>query len=344
MTVTAVGGTLPTLIDQAKTHGQFGEVLPIVNTLSKATPLAGMSYWEQSNLPNGQLSVRVTGKPTSTVRRVNQAIAPSKMTAAQITEVLCEFASLSKIDPATLRGFASPMQERARLEKLHPEVLMEDLEETLITGASSDGNGEFDGFYARPELSALGDQCLGAGGTGGSVQSSILLVYWGTDTCKIVYQRGTLAGVEHKDYGDGLSTGTTGAGGSELPMWKSWFSLNAGLSIPDPQSVVRCANILVGDVKGVSGTQEKTDYTTNIVYRMSEMLDRVPARVKSKARGMWIMPRSVKSGFNIQILAHTFSNVYAPGQLTAIGQSPDTMYGLPIAICDLMGYTEGQVS
>jgi len=346
MTIVAVGGTLPTLIDMAKTHGQFGNVLPIVNTMKKAAPLAGRMYWEQSNLPNGQLTVRVTGRPTAAVRRVNQAVAPSKATHAQVTEALTEFADFAKVDPSALNGFGSPMQERARLIAQHPEVLMELLEDTLISGASGDGSGEFDGFYSRPELSALGDQCLGAGGSGGgSVYASILLLYPGPNTCKIVYPSNTLAGVKHIDLGLSMSPGATGADGSELPMWKDWFAIHAGLSIPDPTSVVRCANIVTNDVKGVTGTQEKTDYTTNIIYRMSEMMDRVPERIKSSGISpLWVMPRSVKSGLNIQVLAHTFSNVYQPAQLTGATQSPESMYGIQMVISDLMGYTEAQVS
>lgn len=346
MTVVAVGGTLPTLLEQAKTHGQFGEVLPIVNTLAKATPLVSRSYWEQSNMPNGQLTVRVTGKPTGSIRRVNQSIAPSKATYDQVTEVMTEYATLSKVDPSALKGFGSPMQERARLVRQHPVVLGEMLETDIIYGSTADGNGEFDGFMVRPELSALGDQCLGAGGTGGgSVYASILLVYWGSDTCKIVYPKGTLAGVQHVDHGLALTPTTTGTDSEELPMWKDWFSITAGVSIPNPLSVVRCANIVTSDVKGVAGTQQLTDYTTNLVYRTAEMLDRVPETVKQSGRGMWIVPRSVKSGLNIQVLAHTFSNVFQRGQIEANGsQNPDTWYGLPMAVSDQMTYTEAEVS
>lgn len=349
MTTVAVGGTLPNIIEMAKTHGQFGQTLPIVNTLQKAAPLVGRyMYWQQSNLPNGQLTVRVTGRPTASVRRVNQAIAPSKATFDQVTEAMCEISALAKVDPALLNGFQSAMMERARLLKYHPEVIAEDLEDTVINGSSADGSGEFDGFLVRPELSALGDQCLSASGTpSGSSNSSILLIYSGPDTCKIVYPSGTLAGVKHTDFGLGMTPGSTGADGTELPMWKDWFSVNAGLSIPDPQSVVRCANIIAGDVLDPGGTNDQglADYTTNIVFRMSEMIDRVPQRIKSSgATPFWLMPRSVKSGFNIQILARAFGNVYSPMQQTAIGNSPESMYGIPIVISDLMGYAEGAVN
>lgn len=346
MTIVAVGGTLTTLLDQAKTHGQFGDVIPIVNTLAKATPIVSRGYWEQSNMPNGQLTARVTGRPTASIRRANQAIAPSKSTFDQVTEVMTEYASLAKIDPAVLKGFKNKMQERARLISNHPIVLSELLETDLIYGATADGNGEFDGFFSHPELSALGDQCLSAGGTGGgSVYASIILAYWGSNTCKIIYPPGTLAGVQHEDHGCPLTPATTGTASSEIPMWKDWFQITAGLSIPNPLSVVRCANIVTADVKGVSGTQEKTDYTTNLVYRTAEMMDRVREDVKAQGSPMWIFPRSVMSGLNIQVLAHTFSNVFSRGQMDENGkQRPSTWYGIPVAVSDQMTYTEAEVS
>jgi hypothetical protein len=341
MVTTSVGGTLPTLIENAKLNNQHGDVLEVVDTMAKATPVWANAYWDQSNQPLGEMTVRVVGRPTASVRRVNQAIDPSKATYSQVTEGVCEFASLSKIDDSVLTGFSNKMAARAELIMQHPLTLAEMVEESWIYGAASDGLGESDGFMAREHLAGIGSHCLDAGGTGGgSVYGSMLLTYWGPKTTKIIYPMGTLAGVQHKDFGLVLSPTEAGTAGAELPMWKDWFKAHCGLSIKNPLYQVRLANILRTDLVGVTGTQTLTSYTSNVVYLAAIAMQRIPLAKLGTPR--WIMPRAFAEGLAIQYMATANANVWQRRDIN--GTQVDFLHGIPIDPSDVMGFTEAEVN
>ncbi len=343
VTTTSVGGTLATLIENAKLNNQHGGVLPVLDILAKATPIWQNAYWEQGNQPLGEMTVRTVGRPSASIRRVNQAIEPGKATFAQVTEGVCEFASLSKIDDSVLLGFTNKMQARAELIMQHPLTLAEMVEESLIYGAASDGLGESDGFMARPELSAIGSHCLNAdpaSTSGGSVYGSMILTYWGPQTTKLIYPMGTIAGVEHKDFGLVLSPTEAGTAGAELPMWKDWFKVHCGLSIKNPLYTARVANIIRTDLVGVTGTQALNAYTSNVVYKAAIAMQRIPLAKLGTPR--WIMPRGFAEGLAIQYMATANANVWQRRDIN--GQPVDFLHGIAIDPSDVMTFTEAEVT
>ena len=82
----ALSATNLTLNDWAKRTDPQGDIPVIANLLSQTNEILKDAVFKMGNLPTGHRVVITTGLPTVTWRSLNQGIAPSKATTAQVDE------------------------------------------------------------------------------------------------------------------------------------------------------------------------------------------------------------------------------------------------------------------
>ena len=264
-----------TLLDWAKRLDPDGKVPTIVELLSQTNSILDDMLWREGNLPTGHRITQRTGLPTVYWRLINQGVAGSKSTTAQVDEQCGMLEAWSEVDKdeADLNGNVNAYRLSEAMAFL--EAMNQEMAGTLFYGAASNPE-EFVGFANRYSSTSAGNgqNILDAGGTG-SDNSSVWLVNWGENTCCGIFPKGSKAGIMHEDLGLQTVTAATGIAGSKLRAYQDHWQWKAGLALKDWRHVVRIANIDNSDLAGLSGAQEVTD-ATFITKMMSRSIDRIP--------------------------------------------------------------------
>ncbi len=339
-----LGGEVLTLAEWAKRMKPDGTLDgEIAELLSQSTPEVEDIPFQASNRVTDHQVTQRTGLPTVTRRRINAPIQPSRSTTEQLTETMTMYSVMSQVDChlPELAGLSVEDQIAKRFGEAAPQIesLGQTFADDIWNGDPTGDETQFQGFAAR--YASLGNQVLDAGGTGNDL-SSIYLINWGKAKVYGIFPKNYKAGVDHKDWGEQLVQSETGIGAGMVPAFVDTWMWDAGLVVHDPRHVVRISNIESADVLGVSGTQQLTDYGTNILYLMSEALLRLPDQGKT-GNPVFYMPRSVFIGLDRQVLARTNDNAFK--YMDVAGQGPiATMRTVPCKISDRLGYTESALS
>src|SRR5262245_25347710 len=138
-----------TLIDWAKRLDPDGKVPYIVELLSQSNEILDDMLWKEGNLPVGNRTTVRTQLPTVTWRLLNQGVAPSKSTTAQIDDQCGTLEAWSEVDCklAKLNGNVGAFrlsEATAFLEAMNQEVA-----QTLIYGNTGLAAEEFTGLAPR---------------------------------------------------------------------------------------------------------------------------------------------------------------------------------------------------
>lgn len=345
-----LGGDLFTLADTAKLLDPKGMLARVINTLSQSNPMIEDAFVMPSNLPTSHRGSRVVGEPTVGFRRINAGVASSKATFEQYEDVISLIETQSTVDEELLNISGNPSAIRAKFAKPFVSAMTKFVTESLIYGSLADNDAEFNGLNVR--YGTLGDNVLGCGDTGSDL-SSIYLINWCEDF-HLIYPMNTQGGLVHVDRGPQQVQQSTDPAGAKYWAYVDQFKWHIGLSVGDNRQAVRICNLQVADVEGISGLQEMTDYTTNILFRMYDAIAALPDE-GGGGKPCFYMPRSVYRGLNKQALARQVGaiNLGADTSHTGAGKGGTdgtkfkpvmTVGGIPVKIVDQMGYAESTVS
>jgi len=338
----ALGGSVLTLDQWAKRMDPDGGMADVAELLSKATPLMEDMPFKASNHVTSHRVTQRTGLPTVTRRRLNQGISPSRSTTDQVTETITMYGTRSNVDKK-LVDLAGSESAQAGLRfdeaKPHVESLGQQVNDDVWHAAVSDDETMFNGFQTRYTSTSggTGDNVLLAGASG-SDNASIYLVGWGP--IHGIFPKNCMAGIDHIDHGIQLVPDSTGITGSMVTAYSDEWCWDVGLAVSDWRYGVRIANVDVYDVLNVSGTQQLTDYGTNILFLMAEAIHHLPSL--SNCSPVFYMPRSLYIAFDRQTLARTTDNVFKTVDVD--GHPMTTFRGVPVKIDDTLGYAETVVS
>jgi hypothetical protein len=262
-----------TLIDWAKRIDPNGQVPTIVELLSESNEILADMQWQEGNLPTGHRVTIRTGLPSVYWRLLNQGIAPSKSTTAQVDEQcgMLEAWAEVDIDLAKLNGNASSLrlsEARAFLESMNQEMAS-----TLIYGNGSLDPEEFTGFAPRySSLSATSaENIVNVAGTQDSPSdlTSIWLVAWSPETVFGIFPKGSAAGIVHNDYGEQTIEVTAGIAGNRMRAYQDRYQWKAGLVVKDWRYVVRVANIDISDL-------DASPTSSVLIPAMEDAIERLP--------------------------------------------------------------------
>ncbi len=332
-----------TLADWAKRTDPNGDIPVIANILSQTNEILKDAVFKEGNLPTGHRVVITTGLPTVTWRSLNQGIAPSKATTAQVDEGVGMLEARAEVDKdlAMLNGNTSSF--RLSEARMFLEAMNQEVAETYITGNPGTIPEQFLGFEPRYNDTTLGNgqNVILAGGAGAD-NTSILLVVWGDETIFSIFPKGSTAGLMHRDLGE-QTVYEAGGAGLRMQALVDWFQFKVGLVVKDWRYAVRIANIDVSNLGTLTSEQAPTVFT-NIIHSMTQAIARIPNI--SRGRPVFYMNRTVFTGLMRLGLEKSNNAVTVEPALSQFGTIANMMsfLGVPVRRVDAITNTEALVA
>lgn len=332
-----IGATVQTLADWGKKLDPNGKVPDIIEMLEQTNEMLADMMFIQGNLPTGHRATIRTGLPTVYWRLLNQPVATSKSTTAQVDENSGMMEAWSEVDVelADLNGNTAAF--RLSEAQAFIQAMNQEMQQTLLYGNSGVAPEEFTGLSARySDLSAVnGDNIIDAGGVG-SDNTSVWLVCWGANTVAGIFPKGSKAGLDHTNHGEQTIAGSTGVGGTRMRVYQDQWRWKCGLLVKDWRYAVRIANIdvsaLVADDGATAGLLTKP---------MAKAVHLIPSL--GMGRCAFYMNRTAFTFLDLQRL----TAVGAGGGITyenVDGKIIPTFRGIPIRRVDALLETEATVS
>jgi len=333
-----LGGNVLTLVDFAKRLDPEGKVPEIAELLAQTNEVLTDMLWMEGNLPTGHRSTVRTGLPTVAWRLLNQGVAVSKSTTAQIDEGVGILEAWSEVDVdlAMLNGNQAAFRLSEAMAFI--EAMNIEMAQTLFYGNSSTAPEEYTGYAIRySSLSATNGQNVITGSGAGSDNSSVWLVCWGAMTTHGIFPKGSKAGLQHMDHGEqtvSSTAATSGVAGSRMRVFQDQWQWKCGVVLKDWRYVVRIPNIDISNLVAKSSAAD-------LVELMIKAIHRIPSLKLGKP--VFYMNRTVFQMLDIQ----RRDDVIAGGGLVykdVDGMSTPTFRGIPVRICDALTETEAAVS
>jgi hypothetical protein len=318
-----IGANALTLADWAKRLDPDGKVPMVVELLSQTNQMLDDMLFVEGNLPTGHRTTVRTGLPSVSWRRLNEGVAPSKSTTAQVDE------QCGMLDVAELNG--NTAEFRLSEASAFIEAMSQEMQSTMIYGNASTAPEEFNGLAQR--YAALGQNCISGSGSG-SDNSSIYLCLWGGQTVHGLFPKGSKAGLQHEDLGLVTVETTAGVAGNRMRAYQDHWQWKCGLSVRDWRYVVRIANIDISNLVAKSSAADLIELMIRAIHRIPNL---------GAGRAAFYMNRTVFQMLDIQRRDDLITGgglVYADVD----GKVVPTFRGIPIRIVDALLETEATVS
>lgn len=326
MTTALSTGAL-TLADWAKRLDPDGKVPTIVELLAQSNQILDDMLWKEGNLPTGHRTTVRTGLPTVYWRMINQGVAPSKSTTAQVDEASGMLEAWSSVDKDLAELNGNVKSFRLSEARAYIEAMNQEMAGTIFYGNSGTAPEEFTGFaprYSAISGAANGQNVVSAGGSG-SDNYSIWLVVWGENTCFGVFPKGSKAGLVHEDLGLQTVTVTQGVGGTLLRAYQDRWQWKCGLVVKDWRYAVRIANIDVSALIALdTNSAALTKFMTKATYLVPNLNAGVPVFYMNRETAYcldYLRRADIITGGGL-----TYDNVD--------GKRIMRFRGIPIRICD----------
>ena len=324
-----IGATLPTLVDITKRLDPNGSIAVIGELLSQNNAVVEDLGWKEGNKIDGHQITQRTQLPTSYYRLINQGVAPSKSTTAQITEMtaILEARGQIDVDLALLNGNSAAW----RLSENTPflESMTQKFVEKFFYGNAGLDPEQFSGLAMRYSSLSAGNaqNIVDAGGTG-SDNSSIWFIPTNSDSFFGIYPKGSQAGLIHEDLGidDAFDSSN-----NRFRAYLDRYQWKHAIALVDWRHVGRIANIDISNLVAQSG---QAIMTTQMI--------KMAARLRSLDGVKIYMNRTLLQYLEIEQRAA----VSVGGQLSyaVIDGKPVTSFrGMPIRIVDQLLETEARV-
>ena len=327
-------GNVMTLADLASRHGgRDNKVLPIVEMLTKMSPLLQDMSWQEGNLATGHVFPVRVGLPGVHWRRINQGVRPTKSTVTQVTETCGMLEAVSEIDEKLVQLANDPAPFRLTESMAFIEAMTQEFEAALWYGNGQLKPETMTGFAPRFSLltGPVKNQIIDAGGTGNN-NASIWLIVWNALTAFGIYPKGMPQGLKHHA---SSIIDLTDADGGTFRGYRDRFQWNVGLCLRDPRYIVRIANI---DVDKLLTYGTSSDQSADLMSLMNIATNRI--HNIGMGRAVFYMNRTVREAWENQMLKnyhiqHT--------KETATGKWEEAYKMIPIRICDSLLNTEERV-
>lgn len=315
------------LIDWAKRLDPNGKVPTIVELLGQTNQILDDAVFMEGNLPTGHRTTVRTGLPTVYWRMLNQGIAPSKSTTAQIDEATGMLEAWSSVDKDLAELGGNLRQLRLSEARAFIEAMNQEMAGTLFYGNSGTSPEEFTGLaprYSAISGAANGQNVISAGGNS-TDNYSIWLVVWGENTCFLTFPKGSKAGLIHEDLGLQTVTVTQGVGGTMLRAYQDRWQWKCGLVLKDWRYVARICNIDVSALVALDTSSAALQkYMAKAMYMIPNL---------SAGKAAFYMNRETAWCLDYQ----RRTDVSTGGGLTydnVDGKRIMNFRGIPIRICD----------
>ena len=326
-----------TLLDWAKRTDPDGRIPVVAELLSQTNEILTDAVWKEGNLPTGERVVIRTGLPTVYWRALNQGIANSKSTTAQVDEACAILEARSEIDKDLAMLNGNTAQFRLSEDSAFLEAMNQKMATTMFYGNPATEPKEFLGLSSRYSTLSAGNgaNILDAGGGAAADRTSIYLVGWGDNTIYCPFPKGSKAGLVHEDLGEQ----TVYDGSTRMQALATRYQWKCGLVVKDWRYSVRIGNIDISDAETVSNTQALSD-PENAIKLMAQALHRIPNL--SACRPVFYMHRRMFSALSIMAMEKSNGVLAIQPALSQFGTAQNylSFQGVPIRKCDAIKLDE----
>jgi hypothetical protein len=322
--------TNPTLVDFAKRTDPDGKIDSIVEILAETNEILEDMAFQEGNLPTGHRTTIRSGLPSTTWRKLNYGVQPSKSTTVQVTDACGMLEGYAEVDKALADLNGNTAQFRMTEDTGFLESFNQEMSSTLFYGDSDTAPEEFMGLAPRfNSLSAENGGNIIAGGGSGSDNHSVWLVVWGPTTVHGIFPKGSRAGFTHNDLGE--ETLSDAAGGL-YQGYRTHYKWDIGLTVRDWRYIVRIANV------DNSALTKDAASGADLVDLMTQAIELVPSL--SRGRPVFYCGRTVKSFLRRQVKAAALNLTMDE----VAGKHIVSFDGIPVRRCDALLGTEATVS
>lgn len=329
----AIGNTVLTLADWAKRLDPDGKVPSIVELLSQTNEIIADMLWKEGNLPTGERVTVRTGLPTVAWRLLNRGVPKSKSTTAQIDEQCGLMEARSEVDVRTAELNGNVGAFRLSEAQAFVEAMNQEMASTLFYGNSGISPEEFTGLAVRySSLSADNAQNIVVGGGVGADNASMWLAVWGQNTLYGMFPKGSKAGLEHKDLGEGDAFDSDN---NRFRAYMDQWNWTPGITLKDWRYVVRMPNIDISNLVAKSSAAD-----------LSELLIKAMHRIPNLKMGKPViyMNRTVFQMLDIQRRDDVLTGGVPVKYEQVDGVLIPHFRGIPIKTCDALLETEDLVT
>lgn len=339
MGTTIGGGGVVTLADWAKRMDPDGSVAAIIEMLGQQNEILEDMMFKEGNLITGERTTARTGLPTIAWRLLNQGVAPSKSTTAQLDEQCGKMEAWCEIDEELIKLNGSTNEYRLTEATAFLEAMNQEFTKQLFYGNTGVNQERFTGLSPRYSASsaANGANIIKAGGAG-AVNMSIWLIAWGPTTVHGIFPKGSQAGIQHRDLGLQVIETQAQIAGTRMMAYRDQWRWDCGIALRDWRYVARIANIdqaaLVADSAGS---------VVKLIEYMSKAIHRLPSRGVGKRA--FYTNRTVQSMLTIQALNKSTNAVTLQPALSQFGHEISELrfLGIPVRTVDQLLETEATV-
>ena len=262
-----VGNTFLNLADKFRAMGDDSGRVEVIEMLAQNNPMIMDAYVRECNRGYTHQTTIRTGLPKPAWRMMYKGTQPSKGTTAQVIDSTGFVESWAEQDAKEIDDDPQGDQLRMLDGEAHVQGMGNEVEELCWYGSEDVTPERFTGL--SPRFSSLtagtGSQIIDAGGTG-SDNTSIWLVSWGEPCLKLLYPKGTRAGLQRED--KGKSTKEL-ANNEVYDVYREKFCWDVGMSLADYRGIARIANIDVSQL-GQTGGAEVYKNLISAVYRVRQ--------------------------------------------------------------------------
>lgn len=216
----------------------------IINLLQEAKPLFKNLPSMEANRPTSHVTGLITSLPTTSVKVINDGVAPSKPTTKDAEFDMASFQTRIKYDSDI--DLIGQVTAKVKMNNVMAatESLGQKAEQTVFYGNSLVNAGEFTGlayYYDSLQSTAVTSRnVISCGGTTANKQTSMYLVGAGEYAAHLIHPKGVPAGIKRKDLG--IQT-ETDAAGKQIDYKIEKWSLVTGLVLNDWRTCGRICNI-----------------------------------------------------------------------------------------------------
>lgn len=334
-----LGAGCLTLADWAKSLDPNGRVAAVIELLAQSNEILEDMLFKQGNLPTGERTTIRTGLPAVYWRLLNQGVATSKSTKAQIDAHCGMLEAWSEVDLDLAKLAPDVGAFRLSEAKAFIEAMNQEMAQTLFYGTAASPE-EFIGLgahYAAISGAANAQNILDAGGVG-SDNASIWLIVWGENTVHGIFPKDSEAGLVHEDLGVVTVETTAGVAGSRMRAYQDRFQWKAGVVVKDWRYAVRICNIDISELTG------ETASAANLPKLMKRAMDRIPSY--GMGRAAFYANRTIKSFLGVQAMDKSQNALSIPAAATQFGNPVRgglDFFGIPLKTCDALTEAEARI-
>lgn len=229
-----------TSLEVAKRSGMSEDSRRIIEQLNVYNELLLDAPLVEANEGTVDTHLIRTAIPHGEHRGYNQGVGKAASQTKTVKDVISNIEIYSEVDKQMIDEAAHPKELLQSEQNAFIEGLSQDITDDLIYGNHDTNELQTNGFAHR--LNAVDNKkVISLQSTTTTGLTSIYLIKWGMDKCRIIYPRGAKnAGVQYNWLGEQTKTESNG---KQYQIYRAHYRIARGLSVGHEMSVIRICNI-----------------------------------------------------------------------------------------------------